>query len=187
MLDFTLFEINLPPKENNYKSSTLILSGCKAVIYDKIAYSEQNEQNFYPLNNANDFGKLDIELSFENTIKNPYSKFYVRCVTIRTDNEKICAINKNKSEHFLKFNNYTKITKEGKIAVGITYFFKSDEEYQKLLNCNSFCVEGFVSFKNKTTVYGFVCRAINKTNSWELVDGNTFRTNLHTNIESYLH
>lgn len=184
MLDLTLFEVNLPLKENKKPSTALILSGCRATISDKIAYSEQNELNFYALNNADNFGKLDIELSFENTIKNPYMRFFVRCVTIRTDNERICAIDKN---GYVQVKNYTKVTKEGKMAIGITYFFRSEEERQKLSSCNSCCIEGFVSFKNKTTIYGFVCRAVCLKESWELVDGNTFRTALHTNIESYIH
>lgn len=186
MLDLTLFKVGLPSKENNRQSTALILSGCRTIVADKTAYSEQDEQNYCLLNDINDFGILDIELSFENTMKNPYSKFYIQCVTIRTDNEKICAIDKSNST-MSKSDNYTKITKEGKMAVGITYFFRSAEEREKLLNCHSFCVEGFISLKNKTTVYGFVCRVVHKAEGWELVDGNTFKTALHTNIESYIH
>lgn len=186
MLDLTLFKVGLPSKENNIQSTALILSGCRTIVTDETSYSEQDEQNYCLLNDVNDFGKLDIELSFENTMKNPYLKFYIRCVTIRTNNEKICAIDKSMPEQF-KFDNYTKVTKDGKMAVGITYFFRSAEEREKLLNCNSFCVEGFISLKNKTTVYGFVCRVVHQADGWELVDGNTFRTSLHTNIESYIH
>ena len=57
MLDLTLFKVGLPSKENNKQSTALILSGCRTIVTDETAYSEQDEQNYCLLNEVNDFGK----------------------------------------------------------------------------------------------------------------------------------
>ncbi|MBE5968451.1 MAG: hypothetical protein E7255_16105 [Lachnospiraceae bacterium] len=127
---------------SNSENESLILSGCRVVLPEKIEYSELDELSYYTLNcNDYDYGRMDIELNFENGFKDPYFKYYVQCVTIRADKKAICKINRNRSREVLKLNNFTKITKEGKLALGISYYFKSLAERSLLLQCNSFCIE----------------------------------------------
>lgn len=82
------------------------------------------------------------------------------------------------------YGNFTKVTKEGKIALGLEYYFTTQREYNLLLNCESFCVEGFVAFKKKTNVY--VCTE--KTDcGWKMTEGNTYQINKRVNIENLYH
>jgi len=187
MLDTTLFNLSLPDNSSK-ESDALILSGCRVVLGGASPYSELDELNYYPLN-CNDYecGRTDIEFSFDNSFKASYSKFFIQCVSIRTDDKLLCKINKNPLPKFLLNNNYTKITKSGKIAFGLSYYFKSKEEKEQLLNCKLFCVEGFVALNKKTNVYGFMCLIKKKNNGWELVEGNTYKIYKDTNINNLYH
>lgn len=187
MFDTTLFNVSLPSITTN-ENKSLIISGCRVVLPETIEYSELDDLNYYRLN-SNDFnsGRADIELSFENGFKDPYFIYYVQCVTIRADKKIICKINRNRSQEILKLNNYTKVTKEGKLALGISYYFKTEAERSLLLHCNSFCIEGFVALKSKTNVYGFMCRVDRVQGDWVISEGNTYRIYRHTNIRYLAH
>lgn len=187
LFDTTLFNVNLPTITTS-ESKSLILSGCRVVLPEMIVYSELDELNYYTLNN-NDYGygRTDIELNFENGFKNPYFKYYVQCVTIRADKKIICKINNNRLIQCFKYDYYTKITKEGKLALGISYYFKSEDERSLLMNCNSFCIEGFVALKRKTNVYGFMCRVDRVQDKWVISEGNTYRIYGRTNIKNLVH
>jgi len=155
MLDTTLFSVNLPEKEIS-KNKTLILCGCETRITPCIdVYSELDELNYYTLNN-NDYGlsRLDIQLDFQNNFEDPYFNFYVQCVSLRTNKGLLRKINYNPFHKALRQNYYSKITKEGYMAIGISFYFEDSEQIQKLLNCDMFCMEGFIALKKKSNMYG---------------------------------
>lgn len=187
MLDTTLFNVNLPTIEVN-ENKSLILTGCRVVLPEDIVYSELDELNYYCLNcNDYGYGRTDIELSFENIFRDPYFDYWIQCVSIRADNKIICKINNNRYYEKLKYSHYTKITKEGKLALGMGYYFRDDLERSLLMNCSSFCIEGFIALSRKTNVYGFMCRVENINNCWEISEGNTYRTYKNTNIKWLVH
>lgn len=137
MLDTTLFSVSFPASITSSKS--LVLSGCRVALPEGQTYSEFDELNYYDLN-ANDYecGRVDIEICCENSFPNPYSKFYISCVSIRTDCKILCKINHNLTSKLLLLPNYTKVTKEGKVAFGISYHFKSMEERNLLIRLSFF-------------------------------------------------
>lgn len=187
MLDTTLFNLSLP--DNSIKDSdALVLSGCRVTLAGSSPYSELDELNYYPLN-SNDYeaGRTDIEFSFDNILKNQYSKFYIQCVAIRIDNQTLCKIDKNYLSESLHERHFTKVTKNGKLALGLSYYFRSDKEKEQLLNCKLFCVEGFFALNKKTNVYGFMCRIKKKDDSWELIEGNTYKIYKNTSIKNLYH
>lgn len=187
MLDTTLFNVNLPDVPTS-EGKALVLSGCRVVLAKDIPYSELDELNYYSLNcNDYGYGRTEIELSFENKFSDPYFKFYIQCVAIRTDNAILCKTNRNLMHKALMPNNYTKITKNGKVALAIGYYFKSPKERELLINCQSFCIEGFVALKRKTNVYGFMCRIEQTDNGWKMSEGNTYQTYKHVNIRGLYH
>lgn len=190
MLDtsVTLINVNYNRTQPFKQTSGLILSGCRVTLSGNTTYSEIDELNFYDLNcNDYGFGRVDIELTFENIFSDPYFKFYISCVSIRSDGKTICKINRNHISKIFLNDNYTKLTKDSKLALGLSYYFKSQEEQNLLVCCNSFCVEGFVAFKKKKNNYGFVVRVEKKDNIWTLVDGNTYRIYKNININSLCH
>lgn len=166
----TLFNLNLS-NDNKNKNNVLILSGCKLLMSDDIKYSELNENNYLYLNN-NDYGYgyMNIDINFDNNYNNPYFNFYVNCITIRIDNKIYLKSNNNCNQEV-----YTKINKNGKLSIGIGYFFKSLEENKAVEGCNSFMIEGFIALNKKNNVYGFMCEVINNKNTWELLEGNTYK------------
>lgn len=180
-----LFDVNLA-NSNTSQNNALILSGCKVKL-NAVPYSELDELTYYYLNN-NDFGYgiIKIELNFENTFINPYFDFYIQCVSIRADNKTICKIDKNPSSISNK-HNYTKLNKWNKLSLGVRYNFRSIDERDDILNCSSFCIEGFVALKNKTSVYGFMCHVQKIDNEWYLIDGNTYKPYKNVHINSLHH
>lgn len=169
-------------------NKSLVLCGCRVKLFEDQAYSELDELNYYALN-SNDFGfgRVDVEISCENNLANPYTKFYISCVAIRADNKILCKINRNGTPNILALPNYTKITKDGKMAFGISYYFQSDNERDLLLKCNSFCFEGFIALKKKTDVFGFMCRVEQANNGWIMDEGNTYRIYKKANIDYLCH
>lgn len=186
MLDTTLFSVSFPA--NITSSKSLILSGCRVILPEEKAYSEFDELNYYDLN-ANDYecGRVDIEISCENNFSNPYTRFYISCVAIRADYKILCKVNQNVTLKSFGLHNYTKVTKEGKMAFGISYYFKSMEERNLLLGCHAFCIEGFVALKKKTNGYGFMCRVEQSNGKWIIEEGNTYQIYHNKNIEYLCH
>lgn len=186
MLDGTLFSISLPDIKRPDKTSALIISGCSVHINDEnYIYSEFDELNFCSLN-SNDYenGKISIEIEFENTFEDPYFIFYAQCFTIRVSTGLV--IKTNKCPYAKMTNNYSKVNKNGKVVLGFEYYFKTDDEYNKILNCKVFCIEGFIAVNKKSNVYGFVCKT-QKDNEWIMQDGNTYRIYKYTNIDDLFH
>lgn len=179
----TLFNIVLP---NNIVSNNevLILSGCKTAVAENKIYSEFEELNCCFLN-ANDYncGNMIIHLFFDYAFKNPYLRFYVNCISIRTNDGILCKVDGVS----LHDENFTKITKEGKLSICIGYFFRSEREYAKIINCKSFCVEGFAAFGKKNNVFAFMCSIEQNENGWMLSDGNTYKIYKKVNISKLRH
>lgn len=167
----TLFSVNISNDINN-TNNALILSGCKLLMLDDIKYSELNENNYFYLNN-NDYGYscMNIDINFDNNYNNPYFNFYVNCITIKIDNK----IYLKKTNNDCNQEVYTKINKNGKLSIGIGYFFKSLEEIKTVEGCNSFMIEGFIALNKKNNVYGFMCEILNDKNTWKLLEGNTYK------------
>lgn len=187
MFDTTLFNVSIPNISAN-EGSALVLSGCRVNLSEDIPYSEFDELSYYSLN-CNDFGcgGADIELSFDNNFKNPYFKFYIQCVAIRTDSGVLCKINRSSIHKDSALDNFSKITKDGKMALGLGYYFKTQKEYEMLTHCKSFCIEGFIAIKKKTNVYGFVCRLKKTDDGWQMIEGNTYRIYKRVNIRNLYH
>lgn len=88
---------------------------------------------------------------------------------------------------FLNPNNYTKINKDGHLAFGIRYYFKSLEERNAFLNCQEICIEGFVALGKKRNTYNLMCRLSQSESKWEISDACTYRRDDMSNIYSYYH
>lgn len=187
MLDTTLFNVSIPDVFAS-EGKSLVLSGCRVILSEEIPYSEFEELNCYSLNcNDYGYGRADIELSFENKFHNPYFKFYIQCVAIRTDSEVLCKVNRNPTPKPLLLDNHTKVTKDGKMALRLGYYFKTEKERALLTSCKSFCIEGFVALKKKTNVYGFMCQVEKTDGGWQMKEGNTYRIYKYANIRSLYH
>ena len=186
-METTLFNVTIPSPVSD-KGNVMVISGCRVGLDRQLPYSEFEELTYYNLN-MNDYGcgRTDIEISFENSLKNPYVDFWIQCVSIRTDNEVLFKINNNSFVEKLKIKHYTKVTKEGKVAFGAGYYFRNEEEREQLLQCSSFCFEGFVALGKKTNVYGFMCKVDRTENGWVLSEGNTYRIYKHSNIKWLFH
>lgn len=193
MLDnsITLFNVSL---ENNTKSITderLVMHSCKAILSDP-TYSEFDELSFANIN-SNDygFGYIEFEFSFIEKLQNPYMKFYISCFSFRM----------NTLSHSIKMNcprpygifkllmphTCTKVDKNGNLAFGIRYYFKSLEERTALLTCNELCIEGFVALGKKTNTYNIMCRLSQKNEKWDIIDAYTYRRDGKAHIYSYCH
>ena len=187
MLDTTLFNVSLPEVSVGSKK-TLVLSGCRVKLTQEQPYSEFEELNSYSIN-CNDYGcgKAEIELLFDNSFSDPYFAFYMQCISIRTDKGILCKINKNPTPDIIFGDRYSKVTKEGKVAFGLGYYFRSKEEVATLSNSEAFCIEGFVAIGKKTNVYGFMCQMKKECGEWHLTDGNTYRIYKRAHIRGLSH
>lgn len=187
MLDATLFNVSLPEVSVGSKK-TLVLSGCRVKLTQDQPYSEFEELTFYSMNN-NDYGcgKAEIELFFDNRFSNPYFKFYMQCITIRTNSKLLIKSNINTMSNVVLEHRYSKVTKDGKVSFGLGYFFRTEKERQMLRNSESFCVEGFIAIGRKRNVYGFVCQMRKRNGEWILTDGNTYKIYKRTNIQTLAH
>ncbi len=184
MLDnnFTLFNLDLPGKD--VKNDSVVITGVNATISRKSeVYSELEELSFSPLNN-NDYGLsfMRVEICLENNFKESYFEFYAACFSIRTDLGTINKLNGNPHEKC-----YSKINKSNKVAVGIQYYFRSEEEIKAIKNCTEFCIEGCIAFGKKNKVYDIMCRITQKDETWQLMDANTFRTHKNQSIHEIVH
>lgn len=182
MLDNKMILFEIQNEKSAATNKSLILSGCNAILFpEKTVYSELDDLNFSFLN-SNDygFGCINVEFCFENNLKEPYVGFYSACFSIRTENEIVIKINGDP-----KAKSFSKINKDNKFVLGISYYFRSEIEREKILNCNIFCIEGFVSLDTKTNIYGIMCRLMKKEGNWSIEDANTYRIyekNIITNI-----
>lgn len=181
--------VTLPPRQPQH-TDNLILSGLKIDLIDDRLYSEMQELNTFAVN-SNDYGygKMNIELCFE-PITESYCEFWANCISIRTDTlPSTIKINANHlcSSNSINNSSYTKISSEGKLALGIMYYFGSNEEREKIENSNSFLIEGFIALGKRNNVYGFMCAAEQNQDIWHFAEGMTNRPYNKVSIESLIH
>lgn len=182
----TLFSISLPNKE--VKNNALVMTGCNAYIQnfsdiEHTVYSEFEELNYSYLN-KNDYEsyRLEIEFCFENSLDSPYHWFYAGCFSIRTDNGVKIKLNGNPSEKCL-----TKINMENKMVLGIGLFFKSNEEYTKILNSEVILIEGFIALDEYNNTFGISSKIIKDQNKWKIVFANTYKMDKKDDIRKKVH
>lgn len=179
-----LFNVQLPQLE--VKNNALVLSGCNSNIStDKKIYSELDELNFICLNSNNGYGYIEIELCFDNNLKNPYIPVFGRCFTIRTNNGVLIKLNGPLYDRVERY--FSKVSRENKFVIGICYFFSSEEEKESIIKCNYFCIEGFIALRKKRQVYGVMCRLNRIENDWKMIDANTSRISKYNHINSLYH
>ena len=185
-INTTLFSVN--SSKTQTQNQSLVLTGCRVILPETQNYSEFDACNYYSLNN-NDFehGSANIEISCENNFANPYGQFFIACVSIRADHKLLCKIERNNTHKFLDFPHYTKVTKNGNMVFGIKYYFKTQEQRDLLLNCSSFCIDGFVAFQKKRNVFGFMCRVVKSCDNWEMCEGNSYKLHTKTHIDHLYH
>ena len=178
---FSVENINLNTVKQN---QALILTGCNALLCPgDLLYSELDDLNFCSLTSNNyGFGRVDIELCFENHFVNPYMSFYASCFSIRTDLIQCIKVNGNPNQEC-----FTKVNKNNRVVLGITYFFRSAIERDAILNCKLFCIEGFVAMNTKTNVYGIMCRLNCTDENWSIIDANTYRITTGVSIRNLIH
>lgn len=170
----------------SFKQEHFILSDCKVSFDSKVPFSEIDELNFCLLNNNQGYGHILIELSLE-MIKNPYTLFYLGCLSLRTDKGVVIKIDRPSSFKEFVSENYSKVNKDGNLVLGIEYFFRSDDEKMKFMTCNSLCFDGYFALKRKKSAYGFVCRLDRNNANWCFAEGNTYRIYKYTNIQHLWH
>lgn len=178
--EITLFSIN--KKGESIKNDAIVISGLKVTLYDEKQYSEIDENNFFYIN-QNDYNgeKMKIEISINNTIDNPYCNFYMNCLSISIDNKKTKFNQLNIDQDTI-----TKINKEGKIVMGLGYFFKNKKEYFDTLDCNSIQIEGLFALGKKDNVYGFMYKIRKQNEKWDKFEANTYKLSKNKSIEKYI-
>ena len=174
-------DVNLP--EPTHSQNSIILSGCFLTTDETKPYSELEEIS-YCLLNANNYGlgRLDMEFRFDGAQKYNYKEFKINCVAIR-DSEHIIY----KQPPMKAPKGYTKITKDGKCAVGIMYYFQRKEHIDKLLNGNDFIIEFALSLGCSRNTYQVLCRFVKENNEWSLKEGNTYRLHKIKHIDNFIH
>lgn len=188
MLDakYTLFSY---VANNNQKISSLLkallIKTCRAYVFSQgRVYSEFEEMSFDYLN-SNDygFGTLQIEFVFANGVtESPYPDFYTKCFIIRTDNDlsiKPIKIGTQKR--------YSKVDEHGDLVIGISYYFTSEIEIEKIGKCESLLVEGFISLDKPNNVFGVMCQlSKNADSTWSITSSYTYKPRYAKNIKNLL-
>ena len=169
---------------NQIRQNCLVLRVCKAKLFDcKTPYSELNELTFSLLN-RDDFGYgwIDIEFCFDMAEIYAYQPFYAACFAIRTDNGIRCKLNGNP-----KMKCASKINSNNQIVIGVTYYFRDQEEREKILSASKIAIEGNIAFRKKTRVYGIICFLVQDEGKWRMEEANTLLRLERKSIVSYIH
>lgn len=183
-------DINLPVNlKKELSDSILQISGCSISLESDFPMFELENQRYYLLNSNNNENRIDIEFRFENSPKFTYKKYLIRTIAIRNENGILIKINKGIEQSDFKY--YSKVTKEGKTAIGMSYYFNSDEEKNSFLNSKKISIEYCVAFRNLFGylfgVYDVCCVLSKNDNEWLLEKSNTYRTHKLSCIKSLVH
>jgi len=188
MLDakFVLFSFEAKNRQKvNKLPKALLLKTCRVYVFSQgRVYSEFEEMSFDYLNNNNyGFGTVQIEFVFLNGVTdNPYPDFYTKCFVIRTDNDLIIKPMKTNNEKV-----FSKVDEHGDLVIGISFFFSSEHEIERLENCNSLLVEGFISLEKPNNVYGIMCQlSKNSDSTWSITSSYTYKPNYAKNIKNLM-
>ncbi len=162
------------------KIDELVISSC-AVHYfsDNRLWSSFDELSYNCLNYNNyGLGVIDFEIGFTGYKGSAYPKVYTKCFRLFTDNEKLIKPMKYTNEYSL-----SKINQKGELVIGIRYYFRTEEEVNKLLNCSQILFESFLALGKKTNTYAFACQMQkDDDNSWKCTYANTYRMRKKDNI-----
>lgn len=174
------FSPNIVQKTNN-KIDELILSSCKIHYFsDNRLWSSFEELSYNRLNN-NDYnlGVLDFEIGFTGYKGNAYPKVYTKCFRLLTDENTLLKPMKCTNEYSL-----SKINRKGELVVGISYYFRTEEEVAKLVNCKQILIESFLALGKKNNTYGLACQMHrDNNNNWTCSYANTYRMCKKENIQ----
>lgn len=155
------------------KIDELIISSCKVHYFsDNRLWSAFDELSYNDLNN-NDygFGVLDFEIGLTGYKGTAYPKVYTKCFRFLTDGKTLIKPMKLSNESSL-----SKINQKGELVVGIRYYFRTEEEMDKLLNCKDMLIESFFALGKKTNTYSFACQMHQDNNGeWGCSFANTYR------------
>lgn len=168
------------PDNKDVLPKGLLLRACKVYILDQNRiYSDFEDQTFDMLNYNNGYGAIDIEFALDNNIvREGYPKFYTKCFVIRTDTGFFI-----KPMKFRNTPSCSKINQRGELVIGIRYYFRDDSEIEKIINCKSFLVEGFIALGKCTNVFGIMCQLIRRKNNWEITSAYTYKPQGAKNIK----
>lgn len=142
--------------------------------FDEMIYNRQNRNDF-------GFGALDIEIGLSGFKRKSYPEVYTKCFLLRTDNDLLIRPMKTTNNKSL-----SKINKQGELAIGIRYYFQSDEEVKKLTASKQIMFEFFAALGNSRNTYAFMCQLAKCEESWEIQMANTYRLRDKDNIKTLM-
>ena len=174
------FSPNLIPKDNK-KIDEIVISSCSIhyfennrlwSCFDELSYNCLNHNNY-------GLGVIDFEIGFTGYKGKSYPKVYTKCFRLLTDEKTLIKPMKYTNEYSL-----SKINQKGELVVGIRYYFRTEEEVNKLLNCSQLLFESFVALGKKTNTYAFACQMHkDNNNNWICSYANTYRMRKKDNIK----
>lgn len=182
--NITLFSINATVEHREkVQKRALQFRNCKVIIFgDSRIYSEFEEYAFDTLNSNYGLGTLEIELAFENNVTGKdYPEFFTKCFVLRTD-----------TKYYIKPVKYrtdaccSKINEKGELVIGFRYFFKSEEDIEKIMNCNSILIESFIALEKKKNVYGIMCQLKKANEEWQVEMAYTYKPKYAKNIANLI-
>lgn len=171
-------------KSSQIRQNYLVLRECKAKLFNgDTPYSELDEITFSLLNyNDYGFGRMDIEFCFDMAETYVCQPFYADCFAIRTNNGIRCKLNGHP-----KMKCASKINSNNQIVIGVTYYFRDQEERKKILSASKVAIEGNIAFRKKTCVYGIVCFLVQDERKWRMEEASTLLRIGRKNIAAYIH
>lgn len=162
------------------KIDELVVSSC-AIHYfsDNRLWSVFDEESYSYLNHNNyGLGVMDFEIGFTGYNGPAYPKVYTKCFRLLTEENELIKPMKVTNESSL-----SKINQKGELVIGIRYYFRTEEEVEKLLRCKQMLIETFFALEKKTNTYGMACQLHRDNNdNWECEYANTYRMKKKENI-----
>lgn len=178
----TLFSFSAStPTLTSKESQALILKGCNIYAFSAgRVFSGFDEPSFDWLND-NDYGcgTLEFEFTFSGGIaKEVYPDFYTECIVIRTNTEFFIKPRKSTNEA-----RCSKVNQNGDLVIGVRYFFRDKKEIQKIQNCTSLLIEGFIALGTPKNVYGIMCQLEKEDDTWKISSSFTYKPKYAKNIK----
>lgn len=185
MLDLN-FSLEVKPDMTLSRTSQidgLRIEGCAIHCFaDNRLWSDFDDLSYNRLNmNDRGFGVLDIEISFSGYKQKAYPDVYTKCFVLRTDNNLVIKPLKTTNGKSI-----SKINMRGELVVGLRYYFRSEEEIEKLKNCMDLSFEAFLALGSMKNTYAFMCQLVKTNATWEMKEGNTYRLRKYDNIKSLI-
>ena len=183
----TIFEniikIEASAPELSFSPLNIVLSGFTLTTRDEKPYLELEEMSYCCLN-KNDYGlnRVDFEFRFDGADKYKHKKCAINCVAIRDEKGIIYKQPPQKAPI-----GYTKVTKDSKCTVGISYHFENKEKIQRILDGKGFVIEFALALKGMRNVYQVSCVLVKQKNKWILEEGNTYKVYKFKHIDNYIH